>query len=150
MMFRAEEWDLRERGTNPCLSKNKRSNIARFLNADELARLGCTLDVREAQWREAVAAIRLLALSGCRRSEMLNLRWSNIGTDAINLPDSKTGPRAVPLGEAARASRRSPASGCRVRSYSLATPKAGAPTALQLSGGQFAPKRSLAGCGCMT
>ena len=38
-----------------------------------------------------------------RRSEVLNLRWPDIGEDAINLVDSKTGPRAVPLGEAARA-----------------------------------------------
>ena len=50
-----------------------------------------------------VAAIRLLALTGCRRSEVLNLRWRDIADDAINLRDSKTGPRAVPLGEAARA-----------------------------------------------
>ena len=34
---------------------------------------------------------------------MLDLRWRNIGADALNLDDSKTGPRAVPLGEAARA-----------------------------------------------
>ncbi|MDE0392229.1 MAG: hypothetical protein OXI57_09195 [Rhodospirillales bacterium] len=34
---------------------------------------------------------------------MLNLRWRDIGEDAINLGDSKTGPRAVPLGAAARA-----------------------------------------------
>ena len=34
---------------------------------------------------------------------MLTLRWRDIGADAINLRDSKTGPRAVPLGEAARA-----------------------------------------------
>ena len=33
---------------------------------------------------------------------MLNLRWRNVGGDALNLDDSKTGPRAVPLGEAAR------------------------------------------------
>ena len=32
---------------------------------------------------------------------MLNLRWRGIGEDAIKLPDSKTGPRAAPLGEAA-------------------------------------------------
>ncbi|MDE0453546.1 MAG: site-specific integrase, partial [Gammaproteobacteria bacterium] len=50
-----------------------------------------------------VAAIRLLALTGCRRSEVLDLRWRDIGPDALNLRDSKTGPRAVPLGEAARA-----------------------------------------------
>ena len=33
---------------------------------------------------------------------MLDLRWRDIGEDAINLRDSTTGPRAVPLGEAAR------------------------------------------------
>ncbi len=105
MMFRAEEWGLCERGANPCLGivKNPRNNIARFLDADELARLGRALDSREAQWPEAVAAIRLLALTGCRRSEVLNLRWRDIGEDSINLPASKTGPRVVPLGEAARA-----------------------------------------------
>ena len=105
MMFRAEEWGLRERGSNPCLgiAKNPRKRIARFLDADELARLGRALDAHEDRWPEAVAAIRLLALTGCRRSEVLNLRWRNVGEDALNLEDSKTGPRAVPLGEAARA-----------------------------------------------
>ena len=105
MMFRAEEWGLRERGSNPCLgiAKNPRNRIARFLDADELARFGRALDAREPQWSEAVAAIRLMAHTGCRRSEVLNLRWRDIGADAINLPDSKTGPRAVPLGEAAQA-----------------------------------------------
>ena len=98
MMFRAEEWGWRQRDSNPCLGirKNPRNNIARFLDADELARLGRALDARKPRWPEAVAAIRLLALTGCRRSEVLNLRWRDIGGDAINLPDSKTGPRAVP------------------------------------------------------
>ncbi len=105
MMNRAEEWGLCERNTNPCLgiAKNPRKQVARFLDMDELARLGRALDAREAQWPEAVAAIRLLALTGCRRSEVLDLRWRNIGGDAIALGDAKTGPRAVPLGEAARA-----------------------------------------------
>ena len=105
MMFRAEEWGLRERDTNPCLgiAMNPRKRVARFLDADELARLGRALDAHETRWPEAVAAIRLLALTGCRRSEVLNLRWRDIGPDALNLRDSKTGPRAVPLGEAARA-----------------------------------------------
>ncbi len=34
-----------------------------------------------------------LALTGCRRSEALNLRWRDIGEDAISLRDSKTGAR---------------------------------------------------------
>ncbi len=105
MMFRAEEWGLRQRGTNPCLgiAKNPRNHIARFLDMDELARLGRALDQHEARWLEAAAAIRLLAPTGCRRSEVLDLRWRNIGTNALNLEDSKTGPRSVPLGEATRA-----------------------------------------------
>ena len=105
MMFRAEEWGLRGRNSNPCLGirKNPRRNIARFLDTDELARLGRALDACAAELPQAVAAIRLLALTGCRRSEVLNLRWRDIGDNAIKLPDSKTGPRAVPLGEATRA-----------------------------------------------
>ena len=56
MMFRAEEWGLRERDSNPCLgiAKNPRNNVARFLDTDELARLGRALDAREAQWPDAV------------------------------------------------------------------------------------------------
>ena len=59
MMFRAEEWGMRERGTNPCLgiAKNPRKQVARFLDTDELARLGHALDSNEARWPEAVAAI---------------------------------------------------------------------------------------------
>ena len=51
MMFRAEEWGLRERDTNPCLgiARNPRNNVARFLDTDELARLGRALDANEAR-----------------------------------------------------------------------------------------------------
>ena len=47
----------------------------------------------------AVAAIRLLALTGCRRSEVLGLRREDVALEAaeLRLPDSKTGARAVPL-----------------------------------------------------
>ena len=105
MMFRAEEWGLRQRDSNPCLgvAMNPRKKLARFLDTDELARLGRALDVHEARWPQSVAAVRILALTGCRRSEVLNLRWRHIGEDTLNLDDSKTGPRAVPLGKAARA-----------------------------------------------
>ena len=105
MMFRAEEWGWRDRDSNPCrgIARNPRNHVARFLDADELRRLGRALDAHAAQWPEAVAAIRLLAFTGCRCSELLDLRWRDIGADAINLGDGKTGPRAVPLGEAAKA-----------------------------------------------
>ena len=75
---------MRKRGTNPCLgiARNPRNNVARFLDADELARLGRALDANEVRWPEAVAAVRLLALTGCRRSEVLDLRWRDIGAGA--------------------------------------------------------------------
>ncbi len=80
MLFRVEEWGLRERGSNPCLGlrMNAKKPIAQFLDTDDLARLGRALEAREARWPEAVAAIRLLALTGCRRSEVLNLRGKTL------------------------------------------------------------------------
>ena len=104
-MFRAGERGMRERDTNRRLgiAKNPRNNVARFLDSDELARLGRWLDAHEARWLEAVVPIRLQAQTGCRRSEVLNLRWHDISDVTIRLRISKTGPRSVPLGEATRA-----------------------------------------------
>ncbi len=50
----------------------------------------------------AVAAIRLIALSGLRRSEALGLRpeWL-LDVGGVDFPDTKTGPQARPLGRAA-------------------------------------------------
>ena len=47
----------------------------------------------------AIAAIRLLMLTGCRSDEILNLKWDDVDRTArvLRLPDSKTGPRMVPL-----------------------------------------------------
>ena len=128
MMFRAEEWGLRARGSNPCLgiAKNPRNHVARFLDADELARLGRALDAREAEWPEAVGAIRLLVLTGCRRSEVLNLRWRNVGTDALNLEDSKTAPARSRLAKPrGRTSPRCPVRSAPMRSCSASRRKPG-------------------------
>ena len=52
-----------------------------------------------------IAAIRLLQLTGARLSEVLTLQWSFIDGDrgVIVLPDSKTGPKSIPLNSAATA-----------------------------------------------
>ena len=49
------------------------------------------------------AAIRLLALTGCRLSEILKLRWDDVHLEAgiAELRQTKTGPRAVYFGAAA-------------------------------------------------
>ena len=51
----------------------------------------------------AAAAIRLLALTGCRRNEFLTLRWEDVRLEAgeLRLREAKTGPRTVPLSPAA-------------------------------------------------
>lgn len=47
----------------------------------------------------AVAAIRLLLLTDCRKGEILNLRWSEVDLEAneLRLPETKTGPRTISL-----------------------------------------------------
>ena len=51
----------------------------------------------------AVAAFRLVLLTGCRMSEIRDLHWDYVKGDCIELPDAKTGGRVVPLGPEARA-----------------------------------------------
>jgi integrase len=47
----------------------------------------------------AMAAIRLLVLTGARRSEVLGLRWEwvDFARGYLRLPDSKTGAKVIPL-----------------------------------------------------
>ena len=51
----------------------------------------------------AAAAIRLLMLTGCRRNEIVALRWDevNLKRKELRLRQTKTGPRTVPLSPAA-------------------------------------------------
>ena len=104
----AELWGLRPDGSNPCLhvKRYKEEKRERFLNAEEFTRLGRVLDeilADGSETRSAVAAIRLLMLTGCRLSEIQKLRWEHVDLDAgeLRLPDTKTGGRAVPLAPSA-------------------------------------------------
>ena len=85
------------------ITKNRRKPVARFLNPEELERLGAALDRHRDEHPWPVAAIRLLTLTGARLSEVLNFNWGEIGDLAqdgasARLEDSKTGPRTVWLG----------------------------------------------------
>lgn len=78
----------------------------RFLSEAELARLADALAAMETEHRlspTATAAIRLLLLSGCRKSEILSLRWDwvDVERSALRLAGSKTGAKVVPLAAAA-------------------------------------------------
>ena len=91
--------------TNPArtVKRNPRRVLTRFLSRDEVARLHRVLDsqTRDSR-REQADIIRLLLLTGCRRSEILRLRWSEVDRDRLVLADGKTGPGIVPLNTQAR------------------------------------------------
>ena len=104
IMKEAEKMGLRPEDTNPCrgIRRYRRKGRERFLSEDELRRLSARLSARAKRYPLQVAVIRLLLLTGCRKSEILTLRWSDYREGNLFLPDSKTGPRRVPLNSQAR------------------------------------------------
>ena len=80
------------------VQKNRRPKLTRFLSREEIARLHAILDRQTGKTnRQQADIIRLLLLTGCRRGEIVQLRWSEVRGDTLLLDDSKTGPRRVPL-----------------------------------------------------
>lgn len=109
-MFRmAERWGLLPSGSSPCRShrRYRLRTRERFLTPEEYRRLGRVLANGEADGsftESAVAALRLLILTGCRRDEILTLRWDDVDLAAgeLRLRDSKTGTRNVALTSAVK------------------------------------------------
>lgn len=98
----------RIRADNPALGVKQYPGrkLDRFLSPAELARLGDVLACASALGVEslyAIAAIRLLILTGCRKSEILTLKRTDVDHyhRCLRLPDSKTGAKVVHLGAAA-------------------------------------------------
>ena len=84
---------------------NPRPRRTRFLSRDEIRTLHRHLDASVAARRSRAAQadiIRLLLFTGCRRSEIINLRWDEVHGDTLHLRDSKTGPKPVYLNAAAQ------------------------------------------------
>lgn len=105
MMRKAEDWGYRPEGSNPCASikRNRARRCERYLTETELARLGEALREVSKTHPAHVAAVSLLLLTGCRKSEILALTWGDVRGNRLTLRDSKTGPRTVWIGPAARA-----------------------------------------------
>ena len=93
--------------TNPThgVAHNPRVKRTRFLSRTEVDRLYAALDAHEGRGsgRQQAEIIRLLLLTGCRKSEIVRLRWSEVDGDVLRLRDSKTGPRTVLLSAPAQA-----------------------------------------------
>ncbi|GAB5459328.1 MAG: site-specific integrase [Henriciella sp.] len=92
---------------NPCkgvrLAPGKKNE--RFLTEAEAARLGQVLKKWESREnaRQAVTIIRLLSLTGARRSEISELKWSEIDFEQgfLRLGDTKTGLSIRPISKLA-------------------------------------------------
>ena len=110
MFSLAAAWGLVADGSNPCraVRKYREKKRERFLSRDEYRRLGQALAEAEADGAagadgavspSAIAALRLLMLTGCRLNEILTLRWDDVDRTAgeFRLRDGKTGARMVPL-----------------------------------------------------
>ena len=104
MFALAEAWGMTPPRRNPCRSirKYQEHRRERFLAPEEYRRLGRVLDEAAADgsvFPSAIAALRLLLLTGCRKNEIVTLKWDDIDRTAgeLRLRDSKTGARRVPL-----------------------------------------------------
>ena len=150
IMQQAEAWGYRPDGSNPCkgIRRYRQKRSERFLSPEEYCRLGKVLDRHQARQPFRVAALRLLLLTGCRKSEIITLEWRFYRDGRLYLADSKTG--RARSGCAARRGRSS--TGCRVRrvlcSLSVAASHRGVGSTH--SGYSCAPRRVLRTCACMT
>ena len=104
MLSLAEAWGVVPPGTNPCKAVRlyREGKRERFLREDEYRRLGRVLDEAQAEGSlgpHGIAAIRLLLLTGCRRDEIVTLRWDDVDRAAgeLRLRETKSGARMIPL-----------------------------------------------------
>ena len=98
-------WGYRTDGINPCagVSKYKEDKKERFLTEAELEALKEKLNSYQSLRPEGpyvLGAIQLINYTGCRKSEILTLKWEDVqlDQDCIHLKDSKNGKqKIVPL-----------------------------------------------------
>lgn len=107
MLTLAEDWGIRDMNSNPAMRVKKYREVEkkRYLDEDEQERLGDALAgmlERKQISRYVFAAFYLLLLTGCRLSEIQKLKWEYVSKTHLELPDSKTGQRRIPLPREAR------------------------------------------------
>ncbi len=84
---------------NPTVKVKKYKEVKRkrYLSFEEAVKLGKSLDDEYANNPFAVAAIKILIMTGARLSEILTAKWEWLHGDILKLPDSKTGEKEISL-----------------------------------------------------
>ena len=102
IMREAETLGFRPEGSNPCgnIRRYRMRGRERFLSREETRRLGTVLKGHDGN--VLATAVKLLLLTGCRKSEIMTLQWQDFRDGHLFLRDGKTGPRTVWLSAAAR------------------------------------------------
>ena len=102
IMREAETLGFRLEGSNPCgnIRRYRRRGRERFLSREETRQLSTVLKRHDGHIM--AAAVKLLLLTGCRKSEIMTLQWQDFRDGHLFLRDGKTGPRTVWLSSAAR------------------------------------------------
>ena len=105
MLAYAEQLGLRPKGSNPARGTPRypRTRPERYLSSLEYRRLATVLTGAEAEYPQAVSIIRLLMLTGARKSEIVELEWDHVQPPRLKLADSKTGPKTIFLNRPAAA-----------------------------------------------
>ena len=104
IMQKAESWGYRPENSNPCVGirRYRETRRERFLLPEEYRSLAAVLARHQSRHPLHFAVVQLLILTGCRKSEVITLKWVDYREGKLFLPDSKTGPRTVWLSQAAR------------------------------------------------
>lgn len=104
----AMEWGIGSLTVNPAKGIKKYSEQSRetFLSPRDLTLISEVLkecEVEGVEMASVITAIRLLIITGCRRNEILALKWNwiDLGSGTIDFPDSKTGKKTLYLSPAA-------------------------------------------------
>lgn len=87
-----EAMGWRPRGTNPCahVKRFREFKRRRYMAPQEASAIGALLMKYEPTHPEAVAFIRLLILTGARKSELAGAKWEHLQENKLVLDDHKT------------------------------------------------------------
>ncbi|MGY6568654.1 MAG: tyrosine-type recombinase/integrase [Salinarimonas sp.] len=104
----AEQWGLRDPGSNPCGIRKYGTRRREFcFSTQQVARMLQELDTMEIEQPLSpfrALAVRLLFVTGCRAGEIINLEWKNVDFEqnVLRWKDTKTGYLVKPMTSQAR------------------------------------------------